>query len=285
MKAPTVDSPPVGAPAVTGARPAPVARPFAARYQSAIAALEGAPHAADGSPSPGASVTVNAGDTLWSLVRQQLDASGGHASDAEVQGEVRRVAAVNRLDHPDLILPGDRIQLDASGSRATPASAAGPVAADVAAPAVAPPPTLEPGDVRPIPALIDGHADRVTSLFGMRNDPLCGKRRFHAGVDVAAVSGTPARAAASGVVSFAGEQSGYGRMVVVDHGGGVSTVYAHASALLVQAGDQVNAGTEIIRVGQSGRATGPHLHFELRKDGVAVDPRQLGQLLPDPTNA
>lgn len=261
----------------TGMRGGAAAQPFAERYQAAIAELEGGVAASAGPPA--APVTVSAGDTLWSLVRQQLESRSECVSDGQVLAEVRRVSAVNQLDDPDRIVPGQRIDL--GGAPSSPAPAADPApAAPLAAPDGVP-----SGEPLEIGALVDGHRDRVTSAFGMRDDPLCGKPRFHAGIDVAAATGTPARAAAGGVVSFAGEQRGYGRVVVVDHGGGVSTVYAHASALLVRTGDRVTSGTELIRVGSSGRATGPHLHFELRKDGVAVDPTQLAHLLDESSRA
>lgn len=267
------------------ARPGGAAQPFAERYQAAIAGL-----ADGGARATAAPVTVVHGDTLWSMVRHQLESRSECVSDGQVLAEVRRVSAANRLENPDLILPGQR--LDLGGGADAPAAAsvrpAGAAPSDGAAlephdepAAVAAP----PGEPLEIGALIEGHRDRVTSAFGMRADPLCGKPRFHAGIDIAAATGTPARAAADGVVTFAGEQRGYGRVVVVDHGGGVSTVYAHASALLVRTGDRVTSGTELIRVGSSGRATGPHLHFELRKDGVAVDPTQLAHLLDESSRA
>lgn len=273
------------------ARPGGAAQPFAERYQAAIAGLAdggGAAAASDGAPPSAAPVTVVEGDTLWSMVRHQLESRSECVSDGQVLAEVRRVSAANQLENPDLIVPGQRLDLgggaDASAAASVPPGEAAPSAGAALDPhdepaAVAAP----PGEPLEIGALIDGHRDRVTSAFGMRADPLCGKPRFHAGIDVAAATGTPARAAADGVVTFAGEQRGYGRVVVVDHGGGVSTVYAHASALLVREGDRVDTGTELVRVGASGRATGPHLHFELRKDGVAVDPTRLAHLLDDAT--
>ncbi len=115
---------------------------------------------------------------------------------------------------------------------------------------------------------------RITSGYGLRADPLAGGLRHHDGIDVGAVSGTPVRAAMPGIVRFAGRRGGYGNAVIVDHGGGVETRYAHCATLLVKAGAQVLAGEQLATVGSTGRATGPHLHFEVRRDGVAVDPAE-----------
>jgi len=113
---------------------------------------------------------------------------------------------------------------------------------------------------------------RLTSGFGYRRSPFGRRSEFHEGVDLAAPRGTPVRVVADGVVVFAGYKPGLGRTVVVDHGNGVETVYGHHSRLLVSAGQRVSAGEVIAAVGDSGRSTGDHLHFELRFNGKAVDP-------------
>lgn len=115
-------------------------------------------------------------------------------------------------------------------------------------------------------------AARVSSGFGLRTDPLHGGTARHTGVDLAAPEGTDIFAAADGVVRRAGDRGGYGRAVEIDHGGGVTTLYGHAAELLVEEGEPVRRGQAIARVGSTGRATGPHLHFELREGGRAVDP-------------
>ena len=112
----------------------------------------------------------------------------------------------------------------------------------------------------------------VTSAYGWRTDPIDGNPRFHAGVDIRAAFGVEVPAVRGGRVTFVGEQSGYGLTVVVDHGQGTTSRYAHLSALLVREGEQIGSGHPIGRVGQSGRATGPHLHFEMIRDGHRVDP-------------
>lgn len=113
---------------------------------------------------------------------------------------------------------------------------------------------------------------RVTSGFGTRRDPIHGGTRHHRGIDIGAAEGTTIRAAAPGTVVFSGTRGGYGNLVVVDHGDGTTTRYAHCRDLSVQVGATVSAGTPIATVGSTGRSTGAHLHFEVRKAGVAVDP-------------
>ena len=115
-------------------------------------------------------------------------------------------------------------------------------------------------------------AGPVTSPFGSRGSPVNGAQEFHEGIDIGAAQGTPIRSAAAGTVSFAGQMSGYGNIVIVQHAGGLSTRYAHQSAMLVTAGQPVAAGEVIGAVGATGEATGPHLHFEVRLNGVAVNP-------------
>ena len=115
-------------------------------------------------------------------------------------------------------------------------------------------------------------AGRITSRFGSRIHPVLGYRRFHAGVDFGATHGTTITAADSGKVIFAGWYGGYGNSVIIDHGGGLTTLYAHASRLNVREGQAVLKGQTIAAVGSTGLSTGPHLHFEVRRNGSPVDP-------------
>jgi len=121
-------------------------------------------------------------------------------------------------------------------------------------------------------APVDG---RVSSAFGPRKLADEEHARQHHGLDIAAPTGTPIRAARAGVVAFAGPRGGYGNTIEIDHGDGLSTLYAHASAIDVEEGDRVRAGKPIGAVGSTGRSTGPHLHFEIRRDGEPVDPASV----------
>lgn len=112
----------------------------------------------------------------------------------------------------------------------------------------------------------------VTSGFGVRRDPLIGRPAFHAGIDFRASVGVPVRASGAGTVAKAGWNGGYGRMVEIDHGNGLTTRYAHLSRLKVAEGDTVAAGAVIGHAGSSGRSTGPHLHYEVRRNGKATNP-------------
>lgn len=112
----------------------------------------------------------------------------------------------------------------------------------------------------------------VSSEFGGRWSPWGGGWKFHAGLDLRAEHGTPVVSAGAGTVAFAGRMRGYGNMVVVDHGFDVKTVYAHLSRIHVERGRRVTAGETIAAVGQTGRATGPHLHYEVRVGAAPVDP-------------
>ncbi|MDN2579216.1 M23 family metallopeptidase [Aquibium sp. ELW1220] len=112
----------------------------------------------------------------------------------------------------------------------------------------------------------------VTSGFGVRRDPLIGRPAFHAGIDFRASVGVPVRASGAGTVLKAGWNGGYGRMVEIDHGNGLTTRYAHLSKLKVAEGDTVAAGAVVGLSGSSGRSTGPHLHYEVRRNGKATNP-------------
>ena len=120
----------------------------------------------------------------------------------------------------------------------------------------------------------------VGSVFGYRRDPFTRRAKFHSGVDIKARWGDPVGASKAGVVTFAGWYHGYGNLIVVAHGGGVTTHYAHLSSFDVEVGVRVERGTIIGRAGSTGRATSPHLHYEVRLDGNALNPFQTLSLEP-----
>ena len=113
---------------------------------------------------------------------------------------------------------------------------------------------------------------RVSSKYGMRTHPITGIYKLHTGVDISAPSGVNFIAANDGVVTKATYNSAYGNMVIIDHGGGVSTLYAHGSEILVNVGQTVKRGESVLKVGSTGYSTGPHAHFEVRLNGIVTDP-------------
>jgi murein DD-endopeptidase MepM/ murein hydrolase activator NlpD len=112
----------------------------------------------------------------------------------------------------------------------------------------------------------------IGSRFGYRRDPFTRRSRFHSGLDIKAAAGEPIAASLSGTVQYAGWYHGYGNWVIVDHGGGVTTHYAHLSVFAVEDGQKVERGTLVGYAGRTGRATSPHLHYELRVDNTPVNP-------------
>lgn len=131
-----------------------------------------------------------------------------------------------------------------------------------------------------VPSGIPADGMQITSGFGTRFDPFNGARAIHAGIDFRGPHGSPIRAAAPGRVSFVGQKSGYGNVVEVDHGHGFLTRYAHLSGFNARAGDEVLSGQTIARMGSTGRSTGTHLHFEIRVNGIAVNPRRFLEANP-----
>lgn len=127
-------------------------------------------------------------------------------------------------------------------------------------------------EARRLPLANPAPGRSVTSPFGVRTDPLLGTAALHSGMDFRAPTGMPAKVTAPGVVVKAGWNGGYGRMVEVDHGNGFATRYGHLSKISVTVGERLDAGDVIGKTGSSGRSTGPHLHYEIRRNGEAIDP-------------
>jgi len=126
----------------------------------------------------------------------------------------------------------------------------------------------------PVRKPIVGEID-LSSGFGVRSDPFLGRPAMHTGLDFRSSTGDPVRATANGVVETAGWNGGYGKMVEIDHGNGFATRYGHMSEIEVKVGQQIKIGQVVGRVGSTGRSTGPHLHYETRIDGDAVDPQKF----------
>lgn len=121
---------------------------------------------------------------------------------------------------------------------------------------------------------VPGYEGRISSPFGARIHPIKRRQEHHTGIDIAGayIDGKPAVAAADGVVLLSGWLGGYGNTVIIDHGSGITTLYAHGKSRTVNAGDTVKRGDTVLRVGTTGMSTGPHLHFEVRKNGVPTNP-------------
>jgi len=175
---------------------------------------------------------VQPGETLWEIA-------------GKYRVDINAIASRNRLADVNKIIPGQQIYIP-SGFRDTnlPASSRGPVSKLLTWPLVG----------------------EITSSFGIRDG------RPHEGLDIAADEGAPIRAAASGRVVFAGPRGTYGLAVIIDHGDGISTLYAHCSKILVAEDSHVDAATIIALAGNTGNSRGPHLHLEVQKDGKAIDP-------------
>lgn len=199
------------------------------------------------------------------MVKQILQASGAFKGQG---GQIHNELFVDAIAEAVAKTGGLGIgkMLNGSPAEASAATAAHSASHATAAPGVA------ARAAASLPDLVGG-ADHLTSNFGRRSDPFSGEAKFHRGIDLAAPEGSPILAAQAGVVKSVGQRGGYGLAVEVEHSGGVTTLYGHASETLVQPGDRIEKGQAIARVGHSGRATGDHLHFEVRVRGGAVDPK------------
>ena len=132
-----------------------------------------------------------------------------------------------------------------------------------------------------IPQVMPADISQISSGFGYRRDPINGAAAMHAGLDFKGRIGAPIHAAAAGRISFVGQKSGYGNVVEVSHGNGLTTRYAHMSKFKARVGQRVDAGDVIGAIGNTGRSTGPHLHFEVRVNDRAVNPRPFLETAPD----
>lgn len=183
---------------------------------------------------------LKSGDNLWSLSRK-------HGIN------VQMLMAYNGITRPEQLQIGQVIRIPAEGE-----------SEETVVPVLAMARTSLSS--RGLGALFLPVVGTISSQFGWR------KSGFHHGTDIAAKTGTPIKAAEAGTISFAGWRSIYGQMVIIDHGNEIQTVYGHTSKILVHEGQQVIQGQVIAKVGSTGRATGPHLHFEVRVKEQVVDP-------------
>ncbi|WP_407875413.1 peptidoglycan DD-metalloendopeptidase family protein [Qipengyuania nanhaisediminis] len=132
-----------------------------------------------------------------------------------------------------------------------------------------------------VPQVVPAADQRITSSYGYRRDPFTRRGAMHSGIDFKGATGSPILAAARGRVAFAGRRGGYGKVVEIDHGNGLMTRYAHLSRIDVRPGQNIDAGATLGGLGSTGRSTGPHLHFEVRVNGRAVNPRPFLETAPD----
>lgn len=132
-----------------------------------------------------------------------------------------------------------------------------------------------------VPQVVPAANERITSSFGYRRDPFNGRAAMHKGIDFKGARGSPIMAAGKGKVIYAGWKAGYGKFVEISHGNGLTTRYAHMSRIDVKTGQQVEAGETLGGLGSTGRSTGPHLHFEVRINNSAVNPRPFLETAPD----
>jgi murein DD-endopeptidase MepM/ murein hydrolase activator NlpD len=127
----------------------------------------------------------------------------------------------------------------------------------------------------PVPRFMKPLEGSLSSEYGVRKDPFTEELRHHSGIDIAAPEGSDIKASAAGTVTFSGRQQGYGNLVIIEHAGDFETWYAHNADILVREGETVEAGQVVAKVGNTGRSTGPHLHFEIRRNDELCDPEEL----------
>ena len=219
--------------------------------------------------------TVTRGDTLSGIVREYLIANGREHSTRDVYNGVQHVAKMNQLQNADRIFIGQKIHLDIPAPRVEPSF---PQMLDVVVKEARPVKTESTSEL--FGKVLEGPA-KLSSPFGRRKNPVARGHRIHNGVDLAATRNTPITSMRSGTVSFSGWMRGYGNTIIVKHEDGIETQYSHAAKRMVDVGDRVNKETVVGLVGSTGNATGPHLHFEVKRNGRAVNP--IPYLLSNPT--
>lgn len=236
-----------------------------------VPATEPSDHKGDGRVGSQVSATpeytIRRGDTLSAVVAAIMRKQGVSFSRSELYSAVNRVAAASGLTNPDQVFPGQKIRLsDISKATSTePALGQAPDLAIVL-------PAASQGEANDLQAPAHG---RLSSRFGMRTHPVFGKEQHHDGIDISLPTGTPVQPVNAGTVTFAGNKGGYGLLVEIDHGNGLTSRYAHLSELLVSVGEEMLPGRPLGLVGQTGLATAPHLHLEIRRDHQPINPLLL----------
>ncbi len=217
------------------------------------------------SPAPSESAyEVHQGDTLSEIVASEAKKQGINQSRSELYAMVSQIAAHNHMADADTILPGQQIDLGTL-SRADSA----PAARSMSMPE---PLTQEISALPTTGALQSPLTGKITSPFGLRTHPVLGETQHHDGIDISQPAGTPVKPLSSGVVTFAGNNGGYGLMVEIAHADGLTSRYAHLSSLSVCTGEEIGQDQVIGAVGQTGMTTGPHLHLEILRRNTPVDP-------------
>jgi len=239
--------------------------------------------ASSASPAKSAATAyvVQKGDTLGAICQRALAAAGNDRSPAAVAGAVEKVAQANGLASANRIREGQTLDLSVLGAVSSTAAGQGGRAAawqpgtrvleDLLA--IARPGAMAEAkeSAAKCAAILDA-APRISSEYGMRRNPFTKAMEHHDGVDLAVAAGTGVYPAMEGTVVFSGWQAGYGKTVVVRHDDGLETLYAHNQSNLAKVGQRVTQDTRIAKVGSSGNSTGPHVHFEVRRDGKAINP-------------
>ncbi len=254
----------------------------------------------------GKNYTVQKGDTLYEIVDTYLGAKDCAADPATIMQGVAAISEKNAIEDPDLIFPGQKLDLSVLDEETEAFQQVSPVQPFIAPTIESPPnaalsatenatlgrgggaPTTDlseviaqklhfspnkalPSDSKSWARVVDGPV-RISSLYGLRTDPVNGKRAFHRGLDLAAAQGTPIHPVAPGTVTFSGPKGGYGNLIIVRHEGGVESYYGHAARTCVSVGDRVTPESILAEVGATGRATGPHVHLEIRRGQQAINP-------------
>ena len=232
-------------------------------------------------------------DSVWKHIRQFLNNTAESEADTSSRGEEGPAVQMTKLSLRQI--PTHKTMLAQMGLKAeeirqpepevTPEPTPEPTPTPNPQPSPSPSPKVEPytGPALPAGATMEYYdlglgetvtpvLGRLTSAYGYRDHPISGEYIFHAGVDLSANMGTPIKAFAGGTVDFVGRSDSYGLYIQLNHGNGITSFYCHCSELCAQKGDKIEIGQVVAKTGDTGNTTGPHLHMEMKKDGVLINP-------------